>query len=280
MKGYLYVTDLDGTLLTPGGVLSKYALRMLQELQGEGAAITVASGRNLTSIKQALGDLEIHLPLISSDGALISTYKSSSPLFAFSMERPGVDELLETLLSQGYSPLLDILDGDRNFTAVKDLANHAMVVFKGQKTAEPDAEFTHVADLRSLLKHQILSITLMETKEKILRALAMVKNHPEFKVDWMEYPGLPGYNLLWIQNRRARKEEALDKLMELTGYTKDKVIVFGDELNDLGMFQSGCHCVAVSNAREEIRSAARQIIGSHEDEAVAHYIRDHFRTEI
>lgn len=277
MEGFLYVTDLDGTLLTPGGTLSDRAFRLLRELQDEGCAITVASGRNLTSIKQALGDLVISLPLISSDGALVSSYSSPAPLHAFVMERSDSEDLLSRLQHRDFSPLLDVWDGDRNYTAVQGLANHAMVIFKGQKTAEPDADFEQVPDLRPLLAHQILSMTVTDTLERIREARVLVEAYPQLKCDWMEYPGLPGYGLLWIQNRLARKEEALKKLMEITGHSQDRVIVFGDELNDLGMFRSGCHAVAVANARQEIREAAHRIIGPHHEEAVPFFIRDHFR---
>jgi len=52
----------------------------------------------------------------------------------------------------------------------------------------------------------------------------------------------------------------------------DRLVVFGDSINDLPMFEAADEAISVSNARPEILRAANRIIDSNENDAVAKYI--------
>jgi hydroxymethylpyrimidine pyrophosphatase-like HAD family hydrolase len=59
----------------------------------------------------------------------------------------------------------------------------------------------------------------------------------------------------------------------MVGCSPEQVIVFGDNLNDLSMFEVAGTRLAVSNARNELKEKADSLIASNDEDGVAHYIQ-------
>ena len=68
----LYVSDLDGTLLTNAATLSDYSRSALRTLLAEGLKFSVASARSVASMRKILRGLTLELPIIGFNGALLS----------------------------------------------------------------------------------------------------------------------------------------------------------------------------------------------------------------
>ena len=56
----------------------------------------------------------------------------------------------------------------------------------------------------------------------------------------------------------------------------ERVICFGDSDNDLSMFEAADEGYAPENANDRIKSAATAIIGHHDEEGIAHFLRERF----
>ena len=63
------------------------------------------------------------------------------------------------------------------------------------------------------------------------------------------------------------------KVKEKYGF--DRLVVFGDSLNDLSMFMVADEAYAMANVCEELKKAATWIIGSNEEDSVAYYLSRH-----
>ena len=72
----------------------------------------------------------------------------------------------------------------------------------------------------------------------------------------------------------ASKAHGMQKVKELLSC--DRVVVFGDALNDLSMFEAADEAYAVLNAAEQLKKAATGVIGSNEEDGVAQWLRSHF----
>ena len=70
---------------------------------------------------------------------------------------------------------------------------------------------------------------------------------------------------------------AARRLKELLGC--ERVVAFGDAINDLPMFEISDACYAVENAVEELKAAADGVIGSNENDGVAKWLLEHFASE-
>lgn len=274
MSHPLFVSDLDGTLLQTDGRLSEFSRTTLAELTARGVPFTVASGRTFSSIRRALGTVQLNLPVISSDGALISHFDSPAPLHLFDMEEAPLDRLIADLVERGFHPILDVWDGRENFLLSEGPQNPVEAWFHDHKAAEEFYLWRHEPGLVRPAGSKVISITLLDRPEWLLPLQDDLEAlyGDWFKSDYMVMKEVEDGAALWIQNREARKENALEVLGQMLGFEGANVVVFGDELNDLGMFGREWHAVAVGNARDELKDRAREVIGHHTEDAVCRYI--------
>ena len=56
----------------------------------------------------------------------------------------------------------------------------------------------------------------------------------------------------------------------------ERVICFGDSDNDLSMFARADECYAPDNAKAPVKAAATAVIGHHDEEGIAHFLRERF----
>ena len=57
----------------------------------------------------------------------------------------------------------------------------------------------------------------------------------------------------------------------------ERVVCFGDSDNDLSMFEVADESYAPENANDAIKAAATAVIGHHDDEDIARFLRERFR---
>ena len=75
-----------------------------------------------------------------------------------------------------------------------------------------------------------------------------------------------------IMPRRATKANAVLKLKELWGC--DRVISFGDAVNDIPMFRISDECYAVENAVDALKAMADGIIPGNDADGVAAWLKE------
>ena len=87
---------------------------------------------------------------------------------------------------------------------------------------------------------------------------------------------LEGQPFRWldVHHSDASKGGAVETLKRLLGL--ERVICFGDSDNDLSMFEAADESYAPANANERIKSAATAVIGHHDEEGIARFLRERF----
>lgn len=80
----------------------------------------------------------------------------------------------------------------------------------------------------------------------------------------------------WVQimNKNATKENALLDLLSYHGIAPDEVVVFGDDLPDLGMICTFDCSIAMANARTELKDAAKFTTSSNDQHGVNYALRE------
>ena len=82
-------------------------------------------------------------------------------------------------------------------------------------------------------------------------------------------------NNLEITDIKAQKGIALKTYIESLGYTMDEVMVFGDSMNDYSMLSMDFGAtIAVENAMEQVKRAAKYITKSNVEDGVAYTIEE------
>ena len=89
-------------------------------------------------------------------------------------------------------------------------------------------------------------------------------------------PAIEGNGLKWIDihHSQASKGSAVGQLKKQLGVSK--LLCFGDSDNDLSMFALADESYAPANANSEVKAAATAVIGDHDADGIAHFLRERF----
>jgi hydroxymethylpyrimidine pyrophosphatase-like HAD family hydrolase len=84
-------------------------------------------------------------------------------------------------------------------------------------------------------------------------------------------------NFLEVMAAGVSKGSGLGLALKYRGLAPEGVIAFGDEENDLPMFETAGFSAAPANAKERVREAADWIIGSNAEDGTAVFLEDFFK---
>ena len=272
----LYVSDLDGTLLRSDGTLSPYGVRTLNRLIGEGLRFTVASARGCSLIRAALGSLRLRLPVISQNGALVSNLSSGHHLAVQAIDPAVARDLWSLLDANGCIPFLMTVDGgsDRVYYNESVLHNDGMRRFLENRKRILDPRLRKLWELRDGLDDKVVCLTLIGAPPRMRDVECAVRARHAGSVQTHRYEpfneGLDSrWHMLTIHDSRATKDRGVASLTRLLNISDCRVVVFGDQVNDIRMFRMADEAYAVADAVPELAEHATATIGSNDDDAVA-----------
>jgi hydroxymethylpyrimidine pyrophosphatase-like HAD family hydrolase len=81
---------------------------------------------------------------------------------------------------------------------------------------------------------------------------------------------------LEVLSPRISKGKGLLQALEHRGLKPEETIAFGDEENDLPMFEAASWAAAPENAKDVVKKAADLVLGSHAEDGVAAFLEETF----
>jgi 5-amino-6-(5-phospho-D-ribitylamino)uracil phosphatase len=270
---HLYVADLDGTLLRSDATLSPFTRSRLTELLADGLLFTIATARALPSIRAILGDLPLRLPVIAQNGAVLADGVSGEILRAVALRPALAAELLDLFTGHGLTPFVDAVNGGAASLYHPPLANAGMRWFRDEKHAMDDPRLREVPDVRCALSGQVLGLTVLGERSTLAPlASALLARRADLRVQFFEHPYCPGFWELAVNDALATKATAVSALQTRLSLSPSSLTVFGDQTNDLDMFEAAARGVAVRNAVPEILAVATHFAESNEDDGVVRWL--------
>ena len=263
----LYVSDLDGTLLRSDQKTSKYTNETINTLVRDGMLFSYATARSWHTAHKVTDGLTAAFPLIVYNGAFIRDNAGGKHLLENFFEKASAERLIRELIAGGVQPIVyAFIEGEEKFSYQKDAVNAATWDFILSRTG--DSRERPVADAEELLRGEIFYLTCIDDPEKLYpfferyaKEHHCVYQHEVYSKDqWLEI--MPG---------NASKSNACLQVKELLGC--DRLVVFGDGINDLDMFHIADEAYAVENAVPELKAAATAVIGSNDEDGVANWLR-------
>ncbi|MFD2628632.1 HAD-IIB family hydrolase [Oceanobacillus kapialis] len=218
-----FVFDLDGTICFGGKPVSETILSSLENLTEQGHEVIFASARPIRDLLPVLHERFHHYPMIGGNGALVAKNGEIQSSICFS------EKTLATLL-----PLLStkqisyLIDGDWNY-AYTGPATHPIL---NNLDTQHRAENVALDQLPSIVK--ILLLDHVEEIQEQLNSLdVVVHKHANEKT-------------LDISPRGIDKWHGLQQLKVSEG----EYIAFGNDVNDIAMFQHARHAIMVGENQE------------------------------
>ncbi|MEL6349953.1 MAG: HAD family hydrolase [Myxococcota bacterium] len=272
----IFISDLDGTLLHPDGLLTTQTRQTVIQLLEADVPFTVASGRSVVSIQSVIGDLPLKLPIIAFNGGFISDLATGEHIQVIDIATGIASRLYHRCLDAGMIPIVSTTSpqGDRVYVR-EPIANHGILMYVQGQQSFGDPRLRLTDDPRRGLDETVTCLTIIDRRARLVPLVDSIERdfgahiHPHFFDDIYT----TGWAWYTIHPAGARKSNAIRTVIEMTGNNDRRWVSFGDQLNDIDMIRDADHGVAVQNAVPEIKAVADEIIGPNHEDSVAEYLR-------
>ena len=274
-------SDMDGTLLAHDSSISKGNIEAIRYAQSKGVQFAIATGRDYSSLK---GILEAHdlkcfsilgngAQFCNENGEILSSayfpkkcFKQVLQIFDelkihymiftangfYSTAEPNVvrDAFIDRCVVQFKRKREDYLD---------DGCNQDMACMKLKKIGDLDDFINSSIDIIKVEAFNNDVSLIEKAKEKLQ------------EIDGIAYLSSFDDNIE-VTDKAAQKGLILENVIEELGYSKDEVMVLGDGLNDITLFERFKYSFAPGNANETIKAMAYQVVGACEEDGVSQAI--------
>lgn len=264
IRDVLFVSDLDGTLLEADASLNSDTARRINALTQKGVRITYATARTVRSVSRILGEIDFSLsdvPVALMNGVLLRDMRQNRYVSAAEIDPGTAQNVLDALTELGASPFVysldeeNPIDGDPLHTCYREIANVPMRRFyeeRVQKYGKPFLKIKNAADIPG----RIIYFCLIAEEALIRRAAKTLETIPEIRLTFYRDSYAEDTWYLEAFSPDASKKNAVEKLRQMTG--AKKIIAFGDNRNDIPMFEAADIAVAVETAVTEAKAAAHE----------------------
>lgn len=270
---HLVVFDLDGTLLNAGSELSSFTRETLDLMREAGIAYTIATGRTRNDCHSILAQSHFSLPQAYKNGVVIWNPDAADYSHSNFLTLTEIQHVVDAVMQQGLAPFLFTIEPGQKHGAyhppLKTATEEKLAALLRSRPGlevRPAAEMPGAAD--------ITNISALGDPAAVDTIADLVAREPGL----IAYAGtaLEGADLKWIDIHHigASKGNAVTLLKEELGLKQ--VLCFGDSDNDLSMFQIADEAYAPQNAKAPLKLAATQVIGHHDEDGVARFLRERF----
>jgi len=271
-KELLYVSDLDGTLLDMHGEFPRAWVDRLNRLIDRGLKFTIATARNYDSAHPILHEVNLQLPVILFNGAYLTHFKTGENLKQSNyIERDVAYELLELTAPLEQDPFVYTFD-ERHRLYYRNATNEGSQAYL--KSLEGDGRLHYVDEYQFTDNEQIAGLLLIDTPavlDPVNRQLR--ERFPDnLNLYFAKDIAHPKFHWLQMFHHHADKGKMLRTLSQHLDTPLSDIVVFGDYLNDLEMFEIAGKAVAVGNALPEVQAVAHQVISTNAEGGVLNYL--------
>ncbi len=252
----VFVFDLDGTVLNSKNEFPKETKELILNISEKGDKVIFATGRMHASAEKLLRNVfgkDVDFPIISYNGALAYV-----PVNGFVFEKYLKKETVDRVIDYARKKNIHVQTyaGDKLWTEkddeeIKLYSKHA------------DVPYYVIEDLKCLDESvfKVLYVAKSEILDSIIDEVRNIagKDATVFK----------SFSIfLDIVPSDANKGIALEFLAKKLGFDLKETVVFGDNENDIFMFNVAGHKIAVGNAVEKLKEVADYVTSSNEENGV------------
>lgn len=243
----LLISDLDGTLLGPGGLITPRTAEALQRAWQAGIPLLVATGRSWKTAAPLLANVGVAAYFILLNGAECRTSEGEL-LRTVALPLPDARHAIEVLRRYGIGYEINCDLGD--FSTDINVCSTAQVLpsLPSFWSAKPTV-------------YKIFAFS--KNKNALEYAREELRRLPVFTVTSSAYWNLE------VTAREAQKGNMALWIVEQLGIKPAEVLVFGDNDNDTSLFVNFVHTRAVGNATASLRKVAEQVIETNDCDGVA-----------
>jgi Cof subfamily protein (haloacid dehalogenase superfamily) len=254
----LVASDLDGTLLDSGGLVTDRTVAALDRLDAAGIPFVMVTGRPIRWLRPVVELTGPRGPVVCSNGAVVYDPAEDRVLRRQPISVELLAEVAERLRAE-YPKVLFAAESERGMLHEHRYPARFLAGDRGVRAGE-------------------LAEVLAEPAVKLL---ARVDGHTLDDLTGAMGDSLRGLvevtrssadGLVEISASGVTKATGLAWVAESYGVAPEDILAFGDMPNDLPMFALVGRSVAMANAEPAVRAAASDVTGGNDADGVAEYL--------
>ncbi|GAB2026148.1 HAD family hydrolase [Lactovum odontotermitis] len=261
--------DLDGTTLRDDGkTVSDFTIETIKKVEALGHTVVIATGRPYRLAIDIYRQLDMHTPMVNFNGALVSLPDDKNWKYTHKRYIPK-DFVFDLLRHQQTFAL--------NFVAAEYRRKFFLNNFQEADPAVFGVDhfeaYNHLrVDRLTTDPHCVLLSS--RANDRIGQAKALqVHYHNEISVSAWGGPN----DILEVVPHGVNKAYGLEHVLKALGYERSQLIAFGDEFNDVEMFQLAQTGYALKNASERLVGHADEVLPwTNEEDGVAKKLQELF----
>mgnify|MGYP001350258792 CR=1 FL=1 len=279
MEPYLIALDLDGTLLRSDMTIGEKTKAILQKLHAKGHQITIATGRILKLAATVPTDLEMPAHVVACNGALVK--HADHGIIAAHTYSDEQRQQLEQSLKQIELALQPTKPYGLYYHYYSEDTIYASAL---EHTAK---KFAQVSSKR--LESERVNLVILPAKSRATNVYKYgIYRDGSYDFDKArnmldQIPGLSTMfsapNLLDIMRDGVTKWTGILELATHLGIPESRIMVFGDNENDLEMLEKAGVSVAMGNAAAEIKAVAKHTTETNDQEGIYTFLQSYFEME-
>jgi Cof subfamily protein (haloacid dehalogenase superfamily) len=261
--------DIDGTLFNAHEDIMPLTRQMLMEAHKQGITLILASGRSIHGLKSLVSRLDFPLEntmLIGYNGASLIDASTHEILFQSIINQ---DLAVSVLNSTRNHPVTVMIPVDDELW-VEDL-QHPLVQFEAQ------TENLRLRFNKDLSQLELNPIKIMITSDK-----DNLKEYFDQLPEDLHNQAIfarSGDVYIDVTNLGCDKGSALQRYCELKGISRNEVIAFGDNYNDLSMIEYAGIGIAMGNAVEDLKKVANEVTLTNNEDGIGVWLQKHLGEE-
>lgn len=265
----LIAIDIDGTLLTPTSQITPRTRAAIQEAQRAGIIVTLATARRYIGAMAVATELGIDLPLIVYDGAMIVSHPSRAILASQTLSAEVARQAIEIFRHYYVQPVIHPCEdgyciNEEVWTGTAEYDNPGL---ENYVTAAINR--TSRMSYEALLARSTSTLRVVAfAGEEVLRRMLPEITALDCSFNFVTRGGY-GSAELAILHHGCSKASGVATLAAHYGLALEQVMALGDNYNDLEMLRSAGWGVAMGQAPEPVKAAAKAVTATNLEDGVA-----------
>ncbi|OBR66382.1 hydrolase [Paenibacillus oryzae] len=255
----LIAIDVDDTLLRDDLTVSEGTKKAMEAAIAKGVTVTLATGRMFASAQKIAKQIELNVPIITYQGALVKTLLDGQVLYERNVPTDAAAELYDYCLKHGLHLQVyvnDVLYGTEDNDKIKAYSALSKIPYRIQE------------DYSALITQPLNKLLIIDQPERLdqialeLQPLIGDRVHmTKSKAHYLEF-----------MHKEGTKGHALQFMAEHLGCSMDETIAIGDAWNDREMIQAAGLGVAMANSVDSLKELADYVTLSNNEDGVRHVI--------
>ncbi len=257
----LLLADVDGTLLTRDKVLTEAAKSVVRDLQRDGIAFAITSGRPPRGMSMLIEPLALKSAIAGFNGGVFVN-PDFSIIESHTLDLATAKQTAKLILDHG----LDVWVYTKEEWLIRDKdAPHVAretwtVKFDAKVVASfTDAHLAYAVKIVGISDNLDLVAACEKAAQKTLGEKASSARSQPYYLD--------------VTHPKANKGTVVETLSRLLNIAPAQIATMGDMPNDVLMFRKSGFSIAMGNASDEVKAQASAVTDSNENEGFANAVR-------